>query len=440
MVCKYTSSHSWTNQAPQLFLKDCLRFSADTVTGPFSFVDVAIPTWSHNAAPIALKDGSFAIVHIGSGSGAAAGGANCTCMQQGPGWPPPPAGCPPAPPPPPPPPPPGPSKACTQQIPGYRCYVGRCAASVPCAGSHCECGPDITEPKLSCKGTEACAIAAATKCNATTGCEQFTQLAAATKLYPNTSQLVANSDWTAFVKIGSKADVQLAAAQQQQTTHVGSGSSIHVSKSLHGPWVPLAPNTLGSCNNPAPWVHKNGTIFIVCGGEMKRSQSISGPWTKVTTFSHAGGPPGNYEDPYLYTDSAGHFHLLCKIKSNLLVAFDDSIWVHFTALLVITDHVYTTEPADTCTNSTVSAHVFSEDGFTWHSHPVSPYGTHIAVSGGDDVVVSTRERPKLFFDEYGKMTHLFNGVCSAPACAGQAPCVNCKVFYWDYTLVAPLDV
>ena len=24
--------------------------------------------------------------------------------------------------------------------------------------------------------------------------------------------------------------------------------------------------------------------------------------------------------------------------------------------------------------------------------------------------------------------------------AAWAPCVNCKVFYWDYTLVAPLDV
>ena len=34
--------------------------------------------------------------------------------------------------------------------------------------------------------------------------------------------------------------------------------------SLDGPWEPLSPNTLGGCNNPAPWVHpRNGTIFIV---------------------------------------------------------------------------------------------------------------------------------------------------------------------------------
>ena len=28
---------------------------SDTITGPYKFVDVAIPTWSHNAAPIKLK-------------------------------------------------------------------------------------------------------------------------------------------------------------------------------------------------------------------------------------------------------------------------------------------------------------------------------------------------------------------------------------------------
>jgi hypothetical protein len=320
---------------------------ADSVAGPFKFVDVAIPTWSHNAAPIALRDGTYAIVHIGAGSGAVDGGTNCTCLNQGPGWPPPPADCPqPAPPPPPTP--------CKLQIPGYKCYMGRCAASTPCTGSHCACGADIVEPKLSCKGTEACAIAAAARCNATPGCDQFTQLGEATKLYSNKSQLVANSDWTAFVKIASSSESapQPAAHLPDQALHdrkQSAGSSIHVAQSLNGPWIPLEPNTLGGCNNPAPWVHSNGTIFIVCGGEMKRSESISGPWQTVSTFTHAGGPPGqfsckikfgarfgvenaeftktrsgqpqgsyinltlfgmktgSYEDPFLYTDRKGHF-------------------------------------------------------------------------------------------------------------------------------------
>ena len=31
---------------------------ADTITGPYKMVDVAIPTWSHNSAPVALEDGT----------------------------------------------------------------------------------------------------------------------------------------------------------------------------------------------------------------------------------------------------------------------------------------------------------------------------------------------------------------------------------------------
>ena len=75
-----------------------------------------------------------------------------------------------------------------------------------------------------------------------------------------------------------------------------------------------------------------------------------------------------------------------------------------------------------------------------HAHPVSPYGTHVELVGGGHVVVATRERPKLFFNESGHATHLFNGVCGAPNCPGEAACVNCKTHAWDYTLVAPLDV
>lgn len=46
-------------------------------TGPFTFHDVAIPTFSHNAAPIVLPDGTYAIYHVGAGSGAADGVRYC---------------------------------------------------------------------------------------------------------------------------------------------------------------------------------------------------------------------------------------------------------------------------------------------------------------------------------------------------------------------------
>lgn len=208
------------------------------------------------------------------------------------------------------------------------------------------------------------------------------------------------------------------ASVYRRRAQAATGSSIHISQSLDGPWVPLETNSLNSCNNPSPYVHRNGTIFIVCNNNrLLRSMSISGPWTVVTSLQHLGGPPGNYEDAFFYIDKRG-FHLL---------------W-----------HVYNTNEhpphGHDCTNSTVSAHAYSQDGFSWFTSPIQPYGTRIVLLDGTTMTVATRERPKLFFDETGQMTHLFNGVCGAPACPDgpKTGCVDCKNDSWDFTLVVPL--
>ena len=196
-----------------------------------------------------------------------------------------------------------------------------------------------------------------------------------------------------------------------------SGSTVHTSSSLYGPWEPLENNTLPGCNNPAPFVHSNGTIYIVCQEKLYRTESIYNNWTFVSNVSHPNGPSAIYEDPYLYVDHRGHFHLLY--------------------------HAYQTFTAQTCVNSTVSAHAYSEDGFVWYSNPEQPYSTQVQMAGGSTVTVSTRERPKLFFDKNGYPTHLFNGVCSATSCppplGPKTGCVDCKAAgYWDYTLVSEL--
>lgn len=110
--------------------------------GPYTFADVAVNTWAHNAAPIKLHDGSYAIIHIGTGAGGPNGGQNCT----------------------------------------------------PGAFS--------------------------------SGLDTEQQIGLHTR---------------------HEADGITAAGSVQ------GGSTIHVSKSLYGPWEPLA-NSLGGCNNPAPWV------------------------------------------------------------------------------------------------------------------------------------------------------------------------------------------
>ena len=60
-------------------------------------------------------------------------------------------------------------------------------------------------------------------------------------------------------------------------------------------------------------------------------------------------------------------------------------------------HVYNTGEnpphGHECFNSTVSAHAFSADGFSWHMSPLSPYGTQVQLTTGETVTVATRERP-----------------------------------------------
>ena len=93
-------------------------------------------------------------------------------------------------------------------------------------------------------------------------------------------------------------------------------------------------------------------------------------------------------------------------------------------------------------NSTVSMHTFSEDGYTWHAGAEQPYTTQVETTAGT-ITVSTRERPKLFFNKAGQMTHLVTGVSGASQCEFGGPpsaCTNCKLRFWDYTLIAPLDV
>jgi hypothetical protein len=81
-------------------------------------------------------------------------------------------------------------------------------------------------------------------------------------------------------------------------------------------------------------------------------------------------------------------------------------------------HVYETgEPGTTCTNSTVSAHLFSKDGYEWHTTPNQPYGTTVSLIDGSNFTVATRERPKFVFDPVtGQPTHLINGVSALPSC------------------------
>jgi hypothetical protein len=341
-----------TNSCPLSTWKQNSRIEhavADTVVGPYEFSDIAIPTWSHNAAPVQLHDGSYAIFHIGDGTGPAAGGKNCT-----------------------------PGASCTSHVAGWTCTGNVCASD---GGADLgDCGADLGEPALSCaKGdTAGCANAAAQVCDATPGCVAFGLSPAwkseqSAKLFSKSLVLTNNIDWNVWQKASTDGAAPLEFARPA-TLATTAGSTIHVSKSLNGPWAPLEPNTLGGCNNPAPWVLGNGTIYCLCGNEVHRAESISGPWTVISTLSHSGGPLGTYEDPFLYNDVRG-WHLIYHVFNG-------------------TEHP---PPGHECADSTVSAHAFSIDGYEWHMSPLSPYGTQVDLSNGTTVTVSTRERPKIWY-------------------------------------------
>ena len=126
-----------------------------------------------------------------------------------------------------------------------------------------------------------------------------------------------------------------------------------------------------------------------------------------------GGVPGSYEDPMLYMDRRGNWHV---------------VW-----------HVYNaTTPCGVCDDSTVSGHHFSANGLDWHASRIEPYTNKVEYTNGSTITVATRERPKLIFDpETEEITHLSTGTCVATTCAPVPP-VNCKTAFWDYTLVQPV--
>ena len=104
---------------------------------------------------------------------------------------------------------------------------------------------------------------------------------------------------------------------------------VHTALSPFGPWSKVAQaaqctktvhQQLCYCNNPSPWLHKNGTIYLACANigpnvdGIWRSQNLTGPWELVVghmTFGHVRSdghrPPvgGGFEDPHLYTVSPG---------------------------------------------------------------------------------------------------------------------------------------
>jgi len=105
-----------------------------------------------------------------------------------------------------------------------------------------------------------------------------------------------------------------------------------------------------------------------------------------------------------------------------------------------------------CGSSTLSAHVFSEDGKTWKmlEPNVEPYTHTVQYADGTSHTYTTLERPNCHFNAHGTMTHInlaADMMTQDARCAdyatcnrgGQCACTNCKYADHAGTIIIALD-
>jgi hypothetical protein len=368
--------------------------SATGPTGPYVRQEVAVPIWSHNPL-VRLINGTFVMFHIGGGKGGEPGDGYCAangtspCGEQGFDQ------C-------------GSTDACAEApVPGYVCMSSYCAgdAGAAAVGVRGDCGADLAEPTLACSSYATCAPLAAAACAGTPGCVSFGLSAAwgfgKAKLFSaGTGGLTPNAQWSTWVQAGHGHSTDMYARARLEgrappaTAAATSGGStagctldLHVSASVHGPWVPVRNVSITPCggNNPAPWVHPNGTVYVTFTdndiGMWRSDNSWRGPFTLVTSGACGGG-----EDPSLYLDKLGRFH--CLFHASPFSNPDIAI-----------------------------GHAFSLDGYEWRVAAEPAANSTIEFAGGLGAVVhGKRERPHLYMDAAGDIAAFVTGVCITPQC------------------------
>ena len=219
---------------------------------------------------------------------------------------------------------------------------------------------------------------------------------------------------------------------------------IHVADSAAGPYRLLAGVSYpsGSNSNPAPMYHE-GAFYITTqhtdtvwtrlsldpGPDGTRSSDDpEAGWAEFGTISHDRVPPGVVpEDPYLFVDRRGNWHII--------------------------NHAYDVNQTTHCGSSALSTHFFSADGKTWRCSEVQPYSHTVRYTDGSNHTYTTLERPNLHFNKNGTITHLVLAAdlqtgdegCAArpwprkgPGPYGPTACTNCKYADHAGTIVLAL--
>ena len=437
--------------------------TAKTLLGPYSKQSTAIPQQAHNPQAIRI-DEKWYIFHIGSGSGggappppcneslpsaaysafAAAGNGNVAAPV-----------------------PAAPATGtatnprdaaagsgstvaaahCPAGTAGYTKHDGACIAGSACSKAHCSCAANVGSGDCTSGNVVECITNATAFCDANVHCRSVAVrtngCAAGSTLmhwqafrFGGNNAAVPNSDWTAYTKSGPPAPpAPSPPPPPPPPPRPATGSTVHVADSPYGPWLPLR-SPVPKCNNPSPAVHPNGTVFLACTWMLYSAPSVDGPWSGGISIRP---PHGGWEDPFLFFDRRGGFHIVA--------------------------HVYK-GGAGAGANNSISGHAFSRDGQSWTFSNVQPYSNVVRQegSGGGTQVhtYATLERPKLMFSDQTdphRPTAIFNGaspwwdetVPANDACAKclNGGCVMCKVtcvqrgamynLDWTYTLGRPIE-
>jgi hypothetical protein len=194
---------------------------------------------------------------------------------------------------------------------------------------------------------------------------------------------------------------------------------VHTSTSLYGNFSVLS-NFSYPGVNPAPVRAADGTFYFTNQHTQQifKTPSIApgSTWTLVANITSLPSPaPYHIEDPFLWIDVRGNFHII--------------------------NHAYSLSQFSGCGASNVSSHFFSTDAVNWHWSD-QPYTHTVTYDDGTSHIFATLERPNIHFDlKTGRMTHIAFAADLETGDAGCGPktaCANCKYHVHDGTTVVAL--
>jgi hypothetical protein len=194
------------------------------------------------------------------------------------------------------------------------------------------------------------------------------------------------------------------------------GGNVYTANSAAGPFARLVGFRYPG-HNPAPVFHNGAfyTIVSMAAGIMTTPQLVAGAkWTQYASIAQD-NVPTNWlpEDPDMWIDAKGNWHIV--------------------------NHCYSEHEWEHCATSVLSSHFFSRDGKTWDflKEAIQPYSHTVQYDDGTSHMFVTMERPNLYFDENGNLTHIHLaadlvtgdegcGNRTADAHFNHTPCDNCK--------------